>query len=84
MEDIDDRPINRLQKNLPAVVVATLLAAIGWFFASKFLATANCPRLRQRHCPAVHRSTHTVQHRQFGLPATNNPAPEPARLSRRL
>ena len=46
MEDFEDQHTNRLQKNLPAVVIATLLAAIGWFFASKFLATANCPRLQ--------------------------------------
>ena len=46
MEDFEPQPTNRLQKNLPAVVIATLLAAIGWFFASKFLATANCPRLQ--------------------------------------
>ena len=46
MEDFDDPPTSRLQKNLPAVVIATLLAAIGWFFASKSLATANCPGLR--------------------------------------
>ena len=46
MEDFEPQPTSRLQKNLPAVVIATLLAAIGWFFASKFLATANCPRLQ--------------------------------------
>ncbi len=47
MEDFDDPPTSRLQKNLPAVVIATLLAAIGWYFPSKQLAPADCTRLQQ-------------------------------------
>ncbi len=47
MEDFDDPPTSRLQKNLPAVVIATLLAAIGWYFASKQLAPADCTGLQQ-------------------------------------
>lgn len=47
MEDFDDPPTSRLQRNLPAVVIATLLAAIGWYFANRyFLENADCPRLR--------------------------------------
>lgn len=46
MEDFDDPPTSRLQRNLPAVVIATLLAAIGWYFANRFLENADCPRLQ--------------------------------------
>ena len=47
MEDFDDPPTSRLQRNLPAVVIATLLAAIGWYFANRyFVENADCPRLR--------------------------------------
>lgn len=84
MEDFDDPPTSRLQRNLLPVAAATVLAGIGKYLGRGLLANANCPRQRQRHCPAVHRSTHTVPHHQFGLPATNNPAPEPARPPRRV
>ena len=47
MEDFEYPPTNRLQKNFVPVAAATILAGLGWYFASAYLAPADCPRLQQ-------------------------------------
>ena len=84
MEDFEAQQTNRLQTNLLLVTAAPILAGIGKYLGRGLLANANYRRKRQRHCPAIHRSTRTVPHHQFGLPVTNHPAPEPDRIPRRV
>ena len=57
MEDFDDPPTSRLQRNLLPVAAATVLAMLGWFFVSNSLAQNDCPRLLEALRSIAHQGT---------------------------